>query len=259
MQIGNVVRIVKRIALMLLFVLALSGVDIAHAHSRTVILFDRSRSFEPHFEMARQRAWAYVTRVANSSPEDEVYIVGVDNHTALITYIRGVRSRNEAKKEFDRAFQNPSSGRGTDWVTGFRLAAKTFALVPKPDALHLLAFGDLRVDDDRDPATGTLNQSRFERLEKFDWSSLAGARTTLYFVDDQSSDLLRGLPAFSSLGAEVYTVESQERSRRIEPPRPVRAGREKPRSGTSPLFYLAWIALLLGGVFFLLRRPARPI
>jgi hypothetical protein len=214
--------------------------------NRIVVMVDRSASFIKNLAKSRDLAWKYIRDIANSSIVDEVYVIGVDNHTAQIAYVRGIRSRRDAQDKFDAAFANATNGRGTDWIEGFRIASNTFALAPKPGACHLLVFGDLYADDEAD-ASGKVIR-RFKKLNEFDWSVFRGVNTTMWFVADPNRDTLLSLPSFNALGAKVYTIESEARSKdEIKAPKPVRS-----EETTNAPADNSWIMWAVGAVGMLL-------
>ena len=200
--------------------------------NRVVILLDRSGSFADNLPAARDIAWKYARNLANTSSDDEVYVIGVDHAPSEIAYIKGVRSRRQAGAEFDQAFRHVSRGLGTDWVTGLQKATNLFALPPTPGACHLLVFGDLCVDDAKDAASGQLIR-RVVPLAQFDWSSLDKVNGSMWFVDGNVRDELMSSPSFRSLGFEVNALESAAKARDRAAPRRVRGGSdaEKPVDG----------------------------
>lgn len=224
--------------------------------NRIVVLLDRSGSFIKHLPQAKDLARKYIREIGNSSPNDEIYVVGIDNHTSQITYIRGVRSRRAAKVEFDNAFTQTTNGRGTDFITGFRIASKDFSLSPKPGASHLLVFGDLACDDETDLTTGAVIRD-FKDLADFDWSVFRGVNVSMWFVNDKKRDTLNAIPGFASLGATVNTIESEARAGDLRAPRPVRTTEQNSDSGSNSMFiYGLWAFVLIAGMIFLSRRPA---
>ncbi len=227
--------------------------------NRIVILIDRSGSFQSKLPDAREIAWKYVRTLANTSQEDECYVLGVDAEPSEIAYIRGVRSRRRSQEQFDAAFGVAAQGLGTDWVTALQKAANILALPPTPGACHLLVFGDLCVDDAKDAESRRLIR-RFVRLDQFDWSALAKVSGSLWFVDSNVRDQLMAVPGFSGLGFQVNSVESDARVREIEAPRRVRDGANSQASDSagqgSVVPWVIGLAIALAAYVVLTRRPA---
>jgi hypothetical protein len=225
--------------------------------NRIVIMLDRSGSFEKHQQEAKEIAWKFIRDIGNSSPNDEVYVTGVDNHTSQITYIRGVRSRRDARAEFEKAFTHSTNGRGTDFVSGFQIAEKDFAVSPQPGAKYLLVFGDLACDNETDPATGTIIR-KFKDITDFDWSVFHGVQISMYFAKDAKRDQLNAIPSFAALGATIYTIESSARAGDITAPRAVRMTDQQNSSTDNSIYmYVSWAIVLIVALIFLSRLPAR--
>jgi len=185
--------------------------------NRFVIVVDRSGSFAANLPVARKLAWRYIVAVASTSSDDEIYIIGVDKKPSQIAYIRGVRSRRRAEEQFESAFARTTTGLGTDWVTGLREAVVTLSLPRKPASSHLLVFGDLLVDDEKEPSSGRLLR-RFQRLSQFDWNALTGVHCSFWFVDEMVRRQLLANESFRQLGASIYAIESTARAIELQPP-----------------------------------------
>ena len=87
------------ISILMVAALALSALSPATAQShkqrpfnRIVVLLDQSGSFESKLPEAREIAWKYLRNLANTSPDDEAYIIGVD-HSPYIPHILHTYSR----------------------------------------------------------------------------------------------------------------------------------------------------------------------
>ena len=225
----------------------------AKPFNRIVIIIDRSGSFMAHLVEAHDIAWKYIRDLSNTSTRDEVYIIGVDKASSQIIYIKGIRSRRDAKAQFDTAFANTTAGLGTDWVSGIRKGAADLHLMPKPAGSHLLVFGDLLVDDEKDAAGRSVR--RFDRLEGFDWSSLSGVTCSFWFVNDGVRDVLLQVPNFQKLNAAIYSVESHARAKDIKPPSPVRSGTSSDPAFGWAMYGVAIIAILVV-LGLVMRRPA---
>lgn len=236
---------------------AQSGSREARPANRIVVLLDRSGSFKKNLALSRELAWKYVREIANNSPVDEVYIVGVDNHTATIAYVSGVRTRRDAQQEFEAAFAKTTDGRGTDWVEGFRIASRTFALAPKAGATHLLVFGDLKVDDETDDKTGAVLRE-FKELDSIDWAAFSNTKVSMWFVDDDAADELRAIPSYAALGAQLSTIESKKRASQITAPRQIKRA-ETGEAAAPDSSWIKWAVIagaLLVGLFVALRAPS---
>jgi len=226
--------------------------------NRIVVLLDRSGSFEAKLPEAREIAWKYIRNIANTSPDDEVYVIGVDQTPSEIAYIKGVRSRREAQAEFKSAFRCVTQGLGTDWVMGLQKTANIFSLPPAPGACHLLVFGDLCVDDVKDSVTCQLIRE-CTRLDGFDWSSLSNVNGSMWFVAGKARDELLALPAFRALGFQVNSIESSARAKELSAPRRIRSEILETNHGQGLGSLVAWLALLVvvAGIFVvIMRRPA---
>lgn len=226
-----------------------------HPFNRVVIIVDRSDSFHRQLADAHDLAWKYIRNLANTSPRDEVYVIGVDHEPSLVTFVRGVRSRRDAQQKFDAAFARTSGGSGTDWKSGFQKASECFSVPPAPATMHLLVFGDLIADPRKDRLTHRLIQA-FTPVDKLDWSIFSGVRCTMYFVNDSVRGKLLASPAFRSLGAAVYSIESAAMAKEIETPRPA-ANLVYGGDFGSLLLFGALLVLAVGFLFWAARRPAR--
>lgn len=227
--------------------------------NRIVILVDRSGSFQAKLPVAREIAWKYVRNLANTSPDDQCYVIGVDHSPSEIAYIKGVRSRRGAQGEFEAAFSTVTEGLGTDWVTGLKKAVHLFSVPPEPGAKHLLVFGDLCVDDAKDAATGELLK-HFQPLSDFDWSQLAGVNGSGWFVSEDVRAELLELPAFRSLNLQLYGIESEAEAKNLAAPRRLRSevtSSADPAGLGSLAPWMLGLAALLALFWFSQRRQTR--
>jgi hypothetical protein len=240
------------LGLVAVFALCNSAYGQKTSSNRIIVLLDRSASFEKDLADAYALTVKYIRTVASTAGEDEVYVIGVDNAPRIIAYIRGVRSRRLAQKELKDSFSHVNPGIGTDYVTALRKASELLQLPPTPTSGHLLVFGDLQVDPQKDPVSHRLIK-KFSPLSEMKWSLLTGVHATFYFADDDVRSHLLADTGFQSIGARIYSIESRTRARDEQPPDPADTGKASGNGVPWPL-YGAGI-LVIGGVGFMLRRP----
>jgi len=228
---------------------------------RIIIVFDPTWTFADEMPTARPAAWKYINAVATTARDAEVFVIGTGRNNRQATYIKGIRSRRAAKKEFFGAFAGPNEadkGTGTDWVGVLKRAAAYAALNPKPAATHLLVYGDLIADPHKQ---GSQVVERFERVETWDFSPLGGLTTAQFlYADDEVRLKLMDNPSFLALNVTIRTsMESRARAGEIKPP-----SRIAPTSGTTshapqtPWAMYGIAALIIAGLAIALRRPAVP-
>lgn len=226
--------------------------------NRIVILIDRSGSFQAKLPLAQEIAWKYVRNLANTSPDDQCYVIGVDRAPSEIAYVKGVRSRRDAQAEFEAAFTAVTDGRGTDWVTGLDKAIHLLSVPPEPGAKHLLVFGDLHVDDSKDAATGKLLK-QFRPLAEFNWTQLEGVDGSFWFVAEEVRTQLLDLPDFRGLDLATYGIESEAEAKNLAAPRRLRVASTSSADQTGLGSLLPWVGglVVLLILFVLSQRKTR--
>ena len=226
--------------------------------TRVVVLVDATWSFANKLPDASHLSWRFINTAAITNANCEVYVIRVGAKRSPVIYIRGVRSRSQAKKEFENAFVGPASGEegtGTNWVGALAQATKYAQLAPAPTEAHLLVMGDMIADPHKDPVTHRVLE-KYVQVEGWDYSPLTTAfsSATFLFVDNNVRLKLAENASLIPINPIIWTAsETDAQKASIQPPKKLR----QPVAASSTNTGTPWglIGIVLAGVYFAMRSP----